>query len=803
MKALILNAQGQTEDAFALGKTALANDMKSAICWHVYGLLFRAAKNYEEAIKAYKFALRLDPESQQIQRDLALLQIHMRDYAGSVQSRKAMLQARPSFRMNWTALAIAHHLSGNLVTAERVLATYEETLKTPPLKSDTEHQDATLYKTAIIAEMGEIERALDHLDASSKHNYDRQAVLEMRASYLLQLGRKEEAEKAYRILLKRNAENRDYFDGLRSALNLDTSDIAALQKLYAEYAERDERNDTSRRVPLDFLEGEEFKSAVDPYLQRMLKRNVPSTFTNLKILYMNFHKRDAIQKLAEGYAEDIPNDKSEQTDGEKQDDERSRFELSVLYFLAQHYNYHRSRDLDRATHFNDRALARQPQNVDLHMTRARILKHAGDLAGAARAMDHARSLDERDRYINTKAAKYQLRHEQNAPALATLAKFTRPEAPGGALGDLVDMQAVWFLLADGASHLRQALARPRGGGGPRALGLALKRAAQVAAAFETWTEDQFDFHSFALRRGQARAYVAMLRWQDTLYAHPFFARAAGLAVSAYVALHDEPGRARDGGDDRANGVNGAGPSAAERKKAAQKARKAARERERLEQAEAERADARKTAGGGAGKEEKGPDGEAKKADPDPEGAKLVQTAEPLAEAMKFVGPWLEFSPRSLEAQRAGFEVFVRRSTLTLPFPIISGDFLDTRANGPLCRKVPPCAALPPRNALSRAIVAGLSQPALPPPPRPRHGFISPVLQTHRSSQSRLLPTTPFAARVGRYTRRKRQVPRRSCKGRPRRCDSRSKRAKRRRRGQGPMAGRGWRPHGDGGGERRR
>ena len=98
MKALILNAQGKTEEAFTLGKEALTADMKSHICWHVYGLLYRANKNFEEAIKAYKFALKLEPESAQIQRDLAVLQIQMRDYPGYVQSRQAMLQARPGPR---------------------------------------------------------------------------------------------------------------------------------------------------------------------------------------------------------------------------------------------------------------------------------------------------------------------------------------------------------------------------------------------------------------------------------------------------------------------------------------------------------------------------------------------------------------------------------------------------------------------------------------------------------------------------------------------------------------------------------
>src|SRR3954470_17355754 len=73
MKALTLNQLGQSEEAFALGKLALQKNMKSHICWHVYGLLYRSAKNVEEAIKAYKFALRLEPEAATIQRDLAFL----------------------------------------------------------------------------------------------------------------------------------------------------------------------------------------------------------------------------------------------------------------------------------------------------------------------------------------------------------------------------------------------------------------------------------------------------------------------------------------------------------------------------------------------------------------------------------------------------------------------------------------------------------------------------------------------------------------------------------------------------------
>ena len=655
MKALILNSQGHSDEAFALGKTALTSDMKSPICWHVYGLLYRAAKNYEEAIKAYKFALKLDPDSQQIQRDLALLQIHMRDYTGSVQSRRTMLQARPQIRMNWSALAVAYHLSGDYAAAERVLTTYEESLRQPPPKSDIEHQEATLYKNMVIAEMGETERALEHLNASTKHNFDKQSVLELRAQYLLQLERKDEADKAFRALLDRNAENREYYNGLRKALALEDSDVEGLHKMYSEYAEKGPGNDTPRRVPLEFLQGDEFKSAADKYLQQMLRKGAPSTFTNLKALYSNPEKRDIVQVLVEGYAASLPDSppKEDTPNGTKEDEAQTRYNLAILYFLAQHYNHHRSRNLAKATKLVERLLKHQPRNTDFHMTQARIHKHTGAVDQAATTMDHARSLDERDRYINTKAAKYQLRDNRNALALTTLSKFTRAEAVGGALGDLVDMQAVWFLLADASSRRRQ-----------RQLGLALKRYTQVHSVFEIWQEDQFDFHSFSLRKGQVRAYVDMLRWQDGLRAHPFFARAAVGAIDAYVALYDDPSLAQGPDGSLPNGVNGAagaGESSAARKKAAQKARKAAREKEKAEQAEAEKRDARRaekaTAGATAG------DGEAKKVDEDPEGKALAGTKEPLREAMKFVGPLLELKAGLLEAQRAGFEVFVRRSGL--------------------------------------------------------------------------------------------------------------------------------------------
>ncbi|KAI3204323.1 uncharacterized protein N7518_010000 [Penicillium psychrosexuale] len=637
MKALNMSQIGQLEDAFALAKKALQNDMKSHITWHVYGLLLRQEKNYEEAIKAYRFALRLEPESQPIQRDLALLQMQMRDYQGYIRSRSAMLQTRPGFRQNWTALAIAHHLAGDLAEAEKVLTTYEDTLKGAiPHVADMENSEATLYKNTIIAETGNLERALEHLEAVGYRCTDVLAVMEMKADYLLRLDRKAEAEGAYTALLERNPDNSIYYNGLIKAKDIPESDHKALKALYDEWVKKNPRCDAARRIPLDFLEGDDFKQAADVYLQRMLKKGVPSLFVNIKQLYVNPAKRDVVQELVEGYLSEKTANGSAESNGDN-----NEFLSCTYYFLAQHYNYHLSRNLPKAMENVEKAIELSPKSVEYQMTKARIWKHYGNPEKAAEEMEKARLLDEKDRHINTKAAKYVLRNNDNEKALDLMSKFTRNETVGGTLGDLHEMQCTWFLTEDAEAFLRQ-----------KKLGLALKRFHSVYGIFDTWQEDQFDFHGFSLRKGMIRAYVDMVRWEDRLREHPFYTRMALGAVQAHLLLHDQPDLVHGPMPSGINGIDSTDEN--QRKKALKKAKK---EQQRLEKIESDKRAARKAAAANA----KGADGETKKEDTDPLGNALVQTQDPMKDAMKFLTPLLDSSPQNIEAQCLGFEVYSRRN----------------------------------------------------------------------------------------------------------------------------------------------
>ncbi len=53
---------------------------------------------------------------------------------------------------------------------------------------------------------------------------------------------------------------------------------------------------------------------------------------------------------------------------------------------------------------------------------------------------------------------------------------------------------------------------------------ALKRLLAVEKHFEDFVEDQFDFHSYCVRKMTLRSYVEMLRMEDRVHASIFFAK---------------------------------------------------------------------------------------------------------------------------------------------------------------------------------------------------------------------------------------------------------------------------------------
>lgn len=58
--------------------------------------------------------------------------------------------------------------------------------------------------------------------------------------------------------------------------------------------------------------------------------------------------------------------------------------------------------------------------------------------------------------------------------------------------------------------------------------------------FSEIMEDQFDFHSYCMRKMTLRSYVGLLRLEDVLRAHPFYFRCARVAIHVYLRLYTQP-----------------------------------------------------------------------------------------------------------------------------------------------------------------------------------------------------------------------------------------------------------------------
>lgn len=603
MKGLVLNALDKKDDAILLVRKGLRIDMRSHICWHVYGLLYRSERDYREAAKAYLNALRIDKDNQQILRDLALLQVQIRDYEGLEDTRRRLLTVRPNQRNNWIGFALCFHLLANYDTAISVLDTYQKTLSQPSDPVDRyENSEVMLYKNMILEESGQFKQALEHLDDVADQLVDRTAVLEAKARLYTALGADGSAITTLNRLMDSNPDNRDYQHALlscvlrqtvpsvmengfpsqsaqeparallkrrnfsyTSSIDLRGNDdaVTAALRLCDDLSHRYPFSRSAARMSLDVIPHSShphFLPRLDAYVRPFLRKGIPSLFSDIKPLYAQHDKAIAIGRLFESYrnaltesatrsltpALVIPKLDDAGVSGADSvqglhnyggsgangfgDDSKAKLAeppctlLWVLHFLAQHYD--RLGHLDLALSTIQSAIDHSPTAIECHLVRCRILKHCGDFNGAVDVLNETRALDLADRYLNTKCCKYALRADRLVDAEQWVGLFTRDGESGG-MQAIYDMQCMWFELGSAESYLRRGHLTP-----------ALKMFTAVERHFADIIEDQFDFHSYCLRKVTLRSYVTLLRFEDSIQNHPFFGRAACGLVKCFLRMMD-------------------------------------------------------------------------------------------------------------------------------------------------------------------------------------------------------------------------------------------------------------------------
>ena len=664
MKGLTLNYLDRKPEAYELVRAGLKNDLRSHVCWHVYGLLYRSDREYREAIKCYANALRLDKGNQQILRDMAWLQVQMRDRSGLVETRRQLLTQKPGVKANWLGFSVAAHLDGRHRLGVHILEAYEKTLTgEPPASEAYEHSEMILYKLQLLEEGGGAEDALALLQREDSRVVDRVGAREARVRLLNRLGRAAEALPDLEKLIDINPENTEYYAGLldahalpRRAADRSAAQEAALDALSARLAAVYPRCSAVQRTLLDWKEGEAFRLAADSYARRFIQGGIPSLFIDLKPLYTDDAKRAALESLMLGYLEALqaggrlppPPGGGAGLNGSEVGPPAPAALVWVQAYLAHHFAH--LGQPERALGHVDAAIRHTPTALDLYLDKAHILASLGAAGAAAYLADHARRMDLADRYINCEAVKLMFRAGRAEEAETTAALFTKD---GDQLNNLYDMQAMWYEIEYGRAYRRAG-----------DLGKALKKFHAVFQHFEDIHEDQFDFHAYCLRKVTLGAYVAMLRMEDSLYEHRFYREAAWEAAGCYLALADDPPRTEED-ERREEEAALAAMSAAERKKYRAKKRKeeARREKEAEDRARAEKE------GEGGGDKKKGanaPKAEnAAPKDADPDGRKLMRVADPLRESSKYLGMLEKCDEQFANTHLLAFEVALRRGLLLL------------------------------------------------------------------------------------------------------------------------------------------
>ncbi|XP_045539538.1 N-alpha-acetyltransferase 15, NatA auxiliary subunit [Papilio machaon] len=635
MKGLTLNCLGRKEEAYDYVRRGLRNDLKSPVCWHVYGLLQRSDKKYDEAIKCYRNALKWEKENIQILRDLSLLQIQMRDLEGYKDTRYQLFMLRPTQRASWIGFAMSYHLLGDYEMANSILDAFRTNQMKGPY--DYEHSELLLYQNMVLAESGQYERALQHLHKFQSQILDKLSIKETSGEYYLKLRRFKEAEGVYEDLIKRNPENVMYYQKLIEAKQLSKSeDIVAFFDVYKkEYP----KAIAPRRLQLNEAHDPlVFERLVDQYLRQGLHKGVPPLFVDLRTLYKDQSKADTIEKLILQYIENLKKHDRFSSDTEEEKSPASAL-LWAYYFAAQHFDH--KKDTDRALQYIDAAIEHTPTLIELFIVKGKIYKHAGDPVQAYKLLEEAQAMDTADRYVNSKCARYMLRAGHLKRAEEMCAKFTREGVP--ATENLNEMQCMWFQTEAAAAYQRL-----------QQWGEALKKAHEVDRHFSEIMEDQFDFHSYCMRKMTLRSYVGLLRLEDVLRSHPFYFRCARVAIQVYLRLYTHP--LQDVPQTTEPDTENLAPS--ELKKLRNKQRKAKRKAEQ-ESALAAQVQVKREQHHKARQQQEQCDPEAPQLDelvPD----KLARAEDPLEQAIKFLLPLRTLAADRIETHLMAFEIYFRK-----------------------------------------------------------------------------------------------------------------------------------------------
>jgi len=547
------------------------NNIFSHVCWHVYGLLHKAERNYKEASKCYSQALKIDPNNFLVVRDLAQAHLMLREMDEYVDARRKLFELKmgqPGSSDRANQIVIGLYMSEKWEECLEMLNEFEKfdkmdqtrrngellakkkEIPEPTYEDTFQESEILLFRAVVLEKMGKVDECVELLENNEKKIVDDAARLTQLCRLKIAKGDATAARKiAENDLVNRMPDNEKYHELMHESMNTKVSlmkppmkrseeDIAKLKTLYDALQKKHAKSSVCKRYPLQIVnDSSEFESLLAEYIQKPLRKGVPSLFADISSLYGGIHDEEkSIGKVLKAAADSLkksgkfPSSSDNKDDAEAKPKETHRYALNLL---AMHYAKIGKIDeelkcIDEAIEAKDDNDGEQEKVLEFHLNKSRFLKRAGDLEGAYEESEIARNMDLADRYINSVSVKraFQCGKFREAERLGTL--FTRDAE--NYRTNLFDMQCNWYAYEAGHSHEKFE----------KNVGRALKYYREIRTHCEQIIEDQIDFHRYCVNvKRTLRSFMDTLKMCDDIYASAWFKKAARRAILICVDMHDD------------------------------------------------------------------------------------------------------------------------------------------------------------------------------------------------------------------------------------------------------------------------
>jgi len=558
LKGLAEHQSGNKELGYNLARKGLRLDVASSNCYHVLGVIYRNDRAFYQAHKYFQTAMYHDPKNDRILRDLANLQLHLRDFEGHFKSRKALWKARPDLRVNWVGYALASHLIGEHEFAAHLVSLVQESslsdaeMPTNKWEVQNQHSELLLYKNFLLRDSHQWSEALVDLVNSQPRIMDKLHAKELVAELKIRTGDLAGAKTDFTALIHENPDNVTYHYGLLISHGLPISidsvftrglestgqkavqvktDLSTLitpqlrtdlTQTYTELQKLYPKSLVTQQLPLMYwLEGAEFEKAFSKYAIPMFVKGVPSLFNSVKSLYKNPAHVASIAKWTQSAIARLEKE-LKFPDSEKTEDPTTL--LWVYYFSALHEC--QLGEYETALKVVNKAIEHTPTVMDVYLVKAKIYSKAGDDVAAAECVEKARTMDLADRNLNTRSVKYWLKAGNPTKAAANLGIFTKLDLSH--YSNIFTMQVMWYEAEAGNSNYKlDNLAK------------ALKNFSNTIEHFYEISEDQYDFFHYAVRSFSLATFVRIMRMEDRLHGQEHYIHAAKGLIKCYLKLDDQ------------------------------------------------------------------------------------------------------------------------------------------------------------------------------------------------------------------------------------------------------------------------